>query len=262
MKTRSDWDKAKELSRYDNRARSSLEHKDNTFNKVWGSASMPTFLRSPYIFYEESIAIFVKPYHRVLELGSGTGLYTFCLLKTGAQVVASDISLNSLHLLERDLNSETVNLTIQVADIESLPFEDNSFDVVTSAGSLSYGDPGKVDHEILRVLKPNGIFICVDSLNHNPIYRINRWIHYLKGERTLSTLHRIPDFNRIKSMGRNFEEVEVKFFGSTSWFIPIFPLFIGDEKSKEISDNLDRKITYEWLKYLAFKFVMIAKNSD
>ena len=34
--------------------------------------------------------------------------------------------------------------------------------------------------EIHRVLKKNGIFICVDSLNNNLIYRVNRWFHYIK----------------------------------------------------------------------------------
>jgi len=261
MKTRSDWDKFKELSRYERRAKSSLERQDNALGRTYGSESIPIVLRSPYIFYEESIANLVKPYHQLLEIGSGIGVHTFCLLKTGAQVTASDISPSSLRVLEQSLSSEGVNLATQVADMEDLPFQDNSFDVIASAGSLSYGDPSKVDHEILRVLKPNGIFICVDSLNHNPIYRINRWIHYLRGERTLSTLGRIPNLDRIKSIGENFEQVEIRFFGSTSWFMSIFSLFIRDEKTKELSDYLDKKIPYTWLKYLAFKFVIVAKNS-
>jgi hypothetical protein len=36
-------------------------------------------------------------------------------------------------------------------------------------------------------LKNKGAFIAIDSLNNNPIYRLNRYLHYLKGERSLST---------------------------------------------------------------------------
>ena len=62
------------------------------------------------------------------------------------------------------------NLTTCLADIECLPFKSNSFDVVVSAGVLSYGIHEVVLNEIHRVLAPGGCFICVDSLNHNPLY--------------------------------------------------------------------------------------------
>ena len=34
-----------------------------------------------------------------------------------------------------------------------------------------------VKKEIYRTLKKDGHFICVDSLNHNPIYRLNRFFN-------------------------------------------------------------------------------------
>jgi ubiquinone/menaquinone biosynthesis C-methylase UbiE len=37
-----------------------------------------------------------------------------------------------------------------------------------SAGSLSYGDNDIVMNEIYRVLKLQGVFIAIDSLNNNP----------------------------------------------------------------------------------------------
>ena len=57
--------------------------------------------------------------------------------------------------------------------MESLPFKDKSFDIVACAGGLSYGDNKKVANEIYRVLKDNGSFICIDSLNENPFYKFN-----------------------------------------------------------------------------------------
>ena len=71
------------------------------------------------------------------------------------------------------------NFVAKEADMELLPFENNSFDIVCSAGSLSYGDNLTVMNEIYRVLNQTGSFIAVDSLNNNLIYRLNRYINYL-----------------------------------------------------------------------------------
>ena len=48
-------------------------------------------------------------------------------------------------------------------------------------------------NEIYRVLKPGGFVIIVDSLNNNPIYKFNRYLHYLRDNRSKDTLQRIPD---------------------------------------------------------------------
>ncbi len=61
---------------------------------------MPQYLRAPYELREARITELLRPVHRVLELGSGSGMHTLALLQTGAHVVASDISCESLVLLE------------------------------------------------------------------------------------------------------------------------------------------------------------------
>ena len=112
----------------------------------------------------------------MLEIGAGTGEFstTLIALASDGAVTATDISEASLQLLQQRY-SNVANLETKVADMEALPFEDESFDVVCSAGSLSYGDNLVVMNEIFRVLRGGGgRFICVDSLNHNPIYKVNR----------------------------------------------------------------------------------------
>ncbi|MFH1974980.1 MAG: class I SAM-dependent methyltransferase [Pseudomonadota bacterium] len=145
----------------------------------------------------------------------------------------------------------------RVADMESLPFENNSFDVVTCAGSLSYGEPDLVDAEVRRVLRSGGIFICVDSLNHNPIYRFNRWIHYRKGDRTKSTLLRMPTLDRIQSISRGFKNSEVRFFGAVSYLMPILARIIGQSHAAKVSDAIDRLVH---VRRSAFKFVLVARG--
>lgn len=251
-------DKLIERKRYDVRAQSLLDANFLTPHLL-GSQAMPLYLRAPYLYYEAKIAELVRPRHRVLELGSGTGMHTRALLQTGADVVVSDISPNSLTLLRECFKETFKKLESQVADIENLPFEENSFDVITSAGSLSYGNPHLVDSEIRRVLRPGGTFICVDSLNHNPVYRANRWIHYLRGNRSKSTLKRMPDLVRIKALGEGFSNVSVRYFGALSFAMPLLARLLGESTAQAASDRFDQLAS---VKRSAFKFVIVAQGLD
>jgi len=218
------------------------------------SSSILPILREPYLYYEKCINLYVKAGSKVLEIGSGTGLHTYVLVQTGALVVASDISFHSLKVLTQRMRAKRRLITL-VADMEALPFKNNSFDVVTSAGSLSYGDPDLVDTEIKRVLKPGGVFICVDSLNHNPVYRLNRWVHYLNGSRTKSTILRMPTIKRIMSISEGFNVAHVKYFGAVSFLAPTLAFVIGQKHAARLSDTIDRLLK---VRRSAFKFVLVA----
>jgi ubiquinone/menaquinone biosynthesis C-methylase UbiE len=170
-------------------------------------------------------------------------------------VTASDISPKSLALLARSVPAPAGNLSTTVADIEALPFGDAEFDVVASAGVLSYGDPGRVRDEIRRVLKPGGRFICVDSLNHNPIYRFNRWLHYVRGARSASTLRRMPSLRSIDDYRRSFGEAEVWYFGAAIFLVPLAARLGGELRAAKWSNAVDRAVR---VKRSAFKFVMVA----
>ena len=242
-------DKEIEKKRYDERAQS-------TDQVVVGN--LPKWLLSPTMKYESVIAKEIGASCQVVELGSGVGANTESVLKTGAKVIATDISDVSLERLRKKYISYP-NLEIEVSDMEKLPFRDRSFDFVVSAGSLSYGDNDLVMNEIYRVLKPSGTFICMDSLNDNPIYRFNRFIHFRRGHRTKSTLIRMPNSRMIDKYREFFHEVNLYFYGSISWVMPLLNKILDDEKCKKISDDFDRLIR---TKRSAFKFVMVARKSE
>ena len=159
---------------------------------------------------------------------------------------------NTLKLLK----FSKAGLQTVVADMEQLPFENELFDVVTYAGSLSYGDAKKVDSEIHRVIKPSGFFICVDSLNNNPVYRLNRFIHYLKKERTKKTLLNMPTYQRIVSLRSRYKDADVNYFGSISFITQLLSKILGPNYTSLFSDYVDKTIK---AKKSAFKFVLIAK---
>lgn len=251
-------DKELERLRYDGRAKKTRERSQPESGAKCGVASVRNVFNSPYVFYDSLLVQVLKPDLVVLEIGSGTGEFTEVLLRSGANVIASDISAESLELL-RITYSNYNKLQIYNCDMEHLPFADETFDVITSAGSLSYGDNKLVMHHIQRLLKPGGYFVCVDTLNHNPLYRLNRYLRYLKGERTRSTLMRMPTVelisNYISALGG---PSNVKYFGSVSWLMGPLSHFCNEEWLSDLSDRIDRLFR---IRKSAFKFVLIVKKA-
>lgn len=250
-------DKTLELQRYEERARRAL-NADRMSVPRFGAAALAPIFRAPYLHYEALIRETVLPEDRVMELGAGAGIHTDVLLRTRARVTATDISPASLALLERNLSVIALgHLATRVADMEQLPFDPASFDVVACAGSLSYGDPHAVDAEVRRVLRPGGTFICIDSLNHNLIYRLNRRIQYERGRRSKSTLERMPNAARIEQFPQHYASVEVRYFGGLTWGMPALAKLIGDERASVLSDTLDQFLN---VRNSAFKFVLVARG--
>jgi len=247
-------DKTIERDRYDLRAINHIE--SNTSVKQKTVLDIPIIFRKPYIIYEQYLKSILNKNVKVLEIGSGTGEWTYLLVKSGAEVIASDISPNSLKILKNRYKDFT-NFKTKVADMENLPFASNSFDIVCSAGSLSYGDHILVRDEINRVLKPNGYVTFVDSLNHNPIYILNRYINYLRNDRSKSVVERIPSFNLIKSYKEIFLIKKISFYGSLIWLSPLISFIFGDNKTANLLDWFDETIK---VKKSAFKFVFLGKK--
>ena len=245
-------DKDIDRDRYDDKALKLLSN--DSFDRMTGSSAYPHPIRAPYLKYEEMHVECIESNDVVLEIGAGTGIHTHSLLKTGALVVATDISPNSLQIIKKKYKEYSKNLNTEVADMEFLPFENETFDVVCSAGSLSYGDNQVVMQEIYRVLKPGGKVIIVDSLHENPIYVINRWIGYFRGYRSLSTIKRMPTLKLIKKYENKFDLKKLDFFGSLTWLSPILVFFLRKELAGKFLDRFDTLIH---VKRSAFKFVAV-----
>lgn len=241
-------DKVIELNRYNRRAVKFL-------NSNKKQKKIPLYLIPPYKFY---FSLFKKLNRKlkILEIGAGTGENSEQLIKMQFNVCATDISPASVKVMNLKF-SKYNNFSSKVADMEKLPFKNKSFDVVCSAGSLSYGDNRIVMNEIYRVLKIGGNLIVVDSLNDNFIYRLNRYVNYLMGRRSQTTLYRIPDLNLIDKYIKKFGYGKVSFFGSLTWAFSILRLIFPEKIICKFSNWIDKKLK---IKKSAFKFVMVLKK--
>jgi len=243
-------DKDIEKHRYDNRANIFLDS-----NNFYHFDKIPTYLNAPYQYYfhllEEK-----SGQSKLLEIGAGMGENTSSLLNMSFKVTSTDISSKSVEVM-RNKFSKYSNFSAEVADMEKLPFNNESFDVVCSAGSLSYGDNAVVMNEIYRVLKLGGVMIAIDSLNDNPIYRFNRYMHYLKGNRSKSTLMRMPTMSLIDKYTEKFGHTEVRFFGTITWAFPLLRKILSEQMIAKLSNWTDAKFN---IKGSAFKFVIMLEK--
>jgi demethylmenaquinone methyltransferase/2-methoxy-6-polyprenyl-1,4-benzoquinol methylase len=117
----------------------------------------------------------VKKGDAILDLASGTGdlikLYHKKIGNSG-RIVSSDINEAMLDEGKRNLiNSGVLGIEFVQANAEKLPFEDNSFDLVSIAfGLRNVTDKDKALSEMCRVLKPGGVLIVLEfSKTTNPV---------------------------------------------------------------------------------------------
>lgn len=107
----------------------------------------------------------------VLEIACGTGRVTrhlVDLLAGKANIVATDYSEEMINIAKDSLLAN--NIKFMQADMQSLPFADNSFDlVVCQFGVMFVPDKPKAFKEIFRVLRQGGTFLfnTWDSLENN-----------------------------------------------------------------------------------------------
>jgi ubiquinone/menaquinone biosynthesis C-methylase UbiE len=93
----------------------------------------------------------------VLEIGVGLGSDHVRFARGGARLTGVDITESGVELTRTRLALEGLQSRLQVADAESLPFADASFDVVYSWGVLHHTpDCDRAIREALRVLRPGG----------------------------------------------------------------------------------------------------------
>jgi demethylmenaquinone methyltransferase/2-methoxy-6-polyprenyl-1,4-benzoquinol methylase len=109
----------------------------------------------------------LTPHSRVLDLASGTGDVAFAIANQGrpASVVATDFVPEMLAVAEKKAaeHSPAVPVTFLVADAQELPFEDESFDVVTVAfGVRNFPERERNFAEVLRVLRPGGRYVVLE----------------------------------------------------------------------------------------------------
>jgi SAM-dependent methyltransferase len=112
-------------------------------------------------FRHEAEAFVVRqrlaPGLEVLDAACGTGNVAIPAARTGARVTGLDLVPGLLSGAAAWAARDGVSLALREGDVEEMPFEDRSFDVVFSMfGTMFAPRPGRVAAELARVTRPGG----------------------------------------------------------------------------------------------------------
>ncbi len=135
----------------------------------------------------------------LLEIGTGMS----SLLEDVPQFnrFGIDISANTIDMVQRYFKQKNIPATLCVADAESIPFEDNTFDVIITSHTFEHiKNDTKAFQECARILKPGGELIIFvpgridgtatqeewETLGHYRSYNKKQFLDFLHIEPRLS----------------------------------------------------------------------------
>ena len=127
-----------------------VEYENSCFGRMSGKLYDKVALKAEHFRHEF-----------ILDLGCGKGNLLEILKKYKSRLYGADISSEMIKYARERLGNYA---ELKVADSESLPWEDNSFDIIVCTLSFHhYPDPGKSLNEMKRVLRKNGHIIIAEG---------------------------------------------------------------------------------------------------
>ena len=109
------------------------------------------------VFYEQ---LDLPPGCEMLDVACGSGQLALWAARDGINVTGVDIASNLIRRAQARARAEGLKARFVEGDAEALPFEDASFDVVSSLyGAMFAPRPDYVARELLRVCAPGGAIV-------------------------------------------------------------------------------------------------------
>ena len=173
----------------------------------------------------------------VLDYGCGHGMAAVTLARAGATVTAFDLSPGYVQEAEDRALANGVNVHGLVADGESLPFADATFDAVWGNAILHHLDWSIAGAELHRVLKPGGVAVFCEPWGGNPLLRFaRRFLPYPGKDRTPDERPLQP--GDLPPMRQLFPQLHVRGFQLFGMLRRVWP----NRTFARILDGIDRRL--------------------
>jgi 2-polyprenyl-3-methyl-5-hydroxy-6-metoxy-1,4-benzoquinol methylase len=181
-------------------------------------------VRKVHVMHQRLEAKEVSHRGRGLDIGCGHGWYTCEMVRLGYDMYAIDQAEQQIHLARRYAHKQNVQVQFEVASALKLPFTDNCFDFAYAINMMHHMATIKSQRqafvEIVRVLKPGGVFFLHEINSSNLLFRF--YVGYV-----FPMIRAIDEGNerwirpsRLPNVAGAWWEAEIDYFTFLPDFIP------------------------------------------
>ena len=175
-----------------------------------------------------------KKINNIIELGAGLGRDSIFFAKNNIKIQALDYSSSGIEIINHKIKRDNLSnyISTKLFDVrEKLPFKDNSIDACYShmlyCMALTISDLQKLNNEIHRILKPNGLNIYTVRHTNDGDYKNGKHIGEDLYENDGFIVHYFSE-EKVNSLLNGFKNIALEKFEEGTFPRKLF--FIVNEK--------------------------------
>ena len=175
-----------------------------------------------------------KKINNIIELGAGLGRDSIFFAKNNIKIQALDYSSSGIKIINHKIKKDNLSnyISTKLFDVrEKLPFKDNSIDACYShmlyCMALTIDDLQKLNNEIHRILKPNGLNIYTVRHTNDGDYKNGKHIGEDLYENDGFIVHYFSE-EKVNSLLNGFKNISLEKFEEGTFPRKLF--FIVNEK--------------------------------
>ena len=175
-----------------------------------------------------------KKINNIIELGAGLGRDSIFFAKNNIKIQALDYSSSGIEIINHKIKKDNLSnyISTKLFDVrEKLPFKDNSIDACYShmlyCMALTIADLQKLNNEIHRILKPNGLNIYTVRHTNDGDYKNGKHIGEDLYENDGFIVHYFSE-EKVNSLLNGFKNIALEKFEEGTFPRKLF--FIVNEK--------------------------------
>ena len=175
-----------------------------------------------------------KKINNIIELGAGLGRDSIFFAKNNIKIQALDYSSSGIEIINHKIKRDNLSnyISTKLFDVrEKLPFNDNSIDACYShmlyCMALTIADLQKLNNEIHRILKPNGLNIYTVRHTNDGDYKNGKHIGEDLYENDGFIVHYFSE-EKVNSLLNGFKNITLEKFEEGTFPRKLF--FIVNEK--------------------------------
>jgi len=211
-----------------------LDHQSQHWESNF-SSKPEMFGLDPSLSAKKALELFKeKNIHKIVEIGAGLGRDTLFFAKNLIHTTALDYSSSGIDVINQKTKKNNLSnyISTKLFDVrQKLPFEDNSVDACYShmlyCMALTTEDLEKLNNEIHRILKPNGLNIYTVRHTNDGDYKNGKHIGEDLYENDGFIVHYFSE-EKVNSLLNGFKNISLEKFEEGTFPRKLF--FIVNEK--------------------------------